>query len=94
LIGEDDRFELVPKRQLSLLNFRLKPSKEENNEENEERNKKLVAELCKDGRLFVVAGKVCDMYFIRVSVPSNGDEKDYDFLYKRMIEVCNEFKIW
>jgi len=79
----------VPKRQLSLTNFRLKIKDSESKEDHQKRNTDLVTHLCSDGRLFVVAGLVDGQYFVRISVPSNGDEKDYQFFFDRLIEVCN-----
>jgi glutamate/tyrosine decarboxylase-like PLP-dependent enzyme len=90
LIGKDPRFELVPKRVLALTLFRLVQKVGESGEAHEQRNFDLVGKLCEDGRLFVVAGKVSGVYFIRISVQSSGEESDYDFFYKRLVEVCEE----
>lgn len=62
----------------------------ESQEDHHKRNENLVADLCADGRLFVVAGLVDGQYFIRISVPSNGEEKDYEFFYNRLVEVCDK----
>ena len=90
LIGADPRFELVPKRVLALTLFRLVQKVGESDEAHEQRNFDLVGKLCEDGRMFVVAGKVSGVYFIRISVQSSGEKSDYDFFYKRLVEVCEQ----
>ena len=89
LISQDDRLEIIPKRQLSLMGFRLKAYNGDQSER-DRRNQLLLEKLNEDGRLFCVAGKCAGEYFIRISVPSNGQESDYDFMMNRIIEVCNQ----
>jgi len=75
---------------LALTNFRLKAKVGESLEHQDKRNFDLVGKLCEDGRLFVVAGKVSGVYFIRISTHSFAQNSDYDFFYKRLVEVCEK----
>lgn len=74
LIKHDDRFEIVGKVILGLVCFRLKGSNET--------NERLLKSITKEGLIFMVPGKVNDVFFLRFAIcASSTQQRHIDFAH-------------
>jgi hypothetical protein len=75
LIKHDDRFEIIGKVVLGLVCFRLKGSNE--------KNEHLLKSITKEGLIFMVPGKVNDVFFTRFAICASSTEKRHiDFAHR------------
>jgi Glutamate decarboxylase and related PLP-dependent proteins len=92
MVLSDERFELVAKRELSLVCFRLirdKNGKVIPQDRLEESNRKLLNKINTGSRFYLVGAKLADIFFLRVVIGNHSTEKrNLEELWKH-IQTCS-----